>query len=66
MFSPTYVSAAIVVIVALFNLFKVNLKQEDIEPIATAIITAIAGIVVLVRRYKQGDLTIIGSRKAKV
>ena len=62
-YSPTYISAAIVIIVAIFNLFKVNLKQEDIEPIITAIITAIAGIVVLVRRFRQGDLTILGKIK---
>jgi hypothetical protein len=63
MYSPTYISAAVIVLVALFNLLKINIKQEEIEPIITAIITAVAGIVVIWRRYKQGDITILGKRK---
>ncbi len=62
-FSPTYISAAVVVIVAILNIFKINVNQGDVEPIITAIVSAIAGIVVLVRRYQKGDLTPIGAIK---
>jgi hypothetical protein len=63
MFSPTYISALVVVLVSIFSLFKVNITKEDIEPILTALITLIGGIIVLIRRFKQGDLTVIGTRK---
>lgn len=62
-FSPTYVSALVIVIVAVLNLFKVNVSQTDIESIITPLVTAIAGIIVLYRRYQKGDLTLVGKIK---
>ena len=62
-FSPTYISAIVVVLVSIFRFFKIDLKSEELTPIIESLVIAISGIVVLVRRYQKGDLTLLGARK---
>jgi len=62
-FSPTYISAIVVVLVSIFRFFKIDLKSEELTPIIESLVIAISGIVVLVRRYQKGDLTLLGIRK---
>jgi len=62
-FSPTYISAIVVVLVSIFRFFKIDLKSEELAPIIESLVIAISGIVVLVRRYQKGDLTLLGARK---
>lgn len=57
--SPTYVAGLVALIVSLLEFFKIKVLPAEIEPI----IIGIAAIIVLFRRYKQGDLTIFGSKK---
>lgn len=59
--SPTYLSSLAVLIVSVLGILKIQVAQEDILPI----ITGIAALIILVRRYKIGDLNIIGQKKSK-
>ena len=62
-FSPTYISALVIVLVSIFNMFQISITKEELEPIISAAIVLISGIIVLVRRFKLGNVTIVGTRK---
>lgn len=61
--SPTYTSAIVIVIVSVLGLFKIKIGTEELTAIVAPLITGILGIIVLVRRFKKGDLTLSGFRK---
>ena len=62
-FSPTYITSIVIVIVSILSLFKIKVSTEELLPIATALVTGIGGLIVLWRRYSQGDLSPLGVRK---
>lgn len=59
MFSSTYISSIVIVIIALLKIFKVELLPEDITPI----ITGILALYILIRRYQKGDINPLGLKK---
>lgn len=63
MFSPTYISALVIVLVSIFNLFKINITQQDLEPIITSAIVIISGVIVLIRRFNHGGVNLVGQVK---
>lgn len=60
MISPTYLSAIIVVLVSLFQVLKINITKEDLEPLLTALFTLISGCIILWRRFKKGGINVLG------
>ena len=65
MVSPTYITSVVIVIVSILSLFKIKISAEELIPVAAALVTGIGGLIVLIRRYKQGDLSPLGVRKVK-
>ena len=61
MFSPTYISSIVVVIIALLQIFKIKLLPEDLTPI----ITGILAFVILFRRFQKHDISIYGKKIQK-
>ena len=61
--SPTYISGIVIVVVALLNLFGIKVANEEITKIAEGLVTAILGIIIIVRRFKHGGITILGAIK---
>ena len=61
--SPTYLSAIIVVLASMFQIFKINIGSEELTPIIEGLVAGIGGIIILVRRYQKGDIKISGVRK---
>jgi len=58
--SKEYVSAIVVLIVALLQIFKIEVAPEAI----TSIITGVLALYLAFKRYKRGGITVVGSRKA--
>jgi hypothetical protein len=61
--SPTYISGIVTLIVFVAGLFKVSINQEGLTVLLTEVVGIIASIVILVRRYQKGDITILGKVK---
>ena len=64
-FAPEYVSSLIIVLVAVLKLFKVQVGTEEITNIIGSLITAIGGIIIIVKRQKVGDINSFGQYKPK-
>ena len=63
MISQTYISALVILITTIASLFNVKIISEDITKIIEAVLILGGGLLILYRRYKQGDITIVGTRK---
>jgi hypothetical protein len=61
--SQTYISALVILITTIASLFNVKIVSEDITKIIEAVLILGSGLWILYRRYKQGDITIVGTRK---
>ena len=61
-FSPSYISGLAILIVSVLELLKIKVIPTDIEPI----IVGVASLILLVRRFKKGDLTIYGKIKKHI
>ena len=61
--SPTYISGIVIVIVAILNFLGVKVGNNEITKIVEGLVPAILGIIIIIRRYKKGDLSIIGTKK---
>lgn len=59
-FSPTYISSIVALAMFITGLFNIKLNESGLTEILTAIIGIISAIVVLIRRYQKGDISIIG------
>ena len=57
--SPTYVSALAVILVSILGLFKIEIGNE----VLTALITGVLGVIVAVRRYQKGNISVAGVAK---
>lgn len=61
--SKTYLSALVIIIVGLFQLLGIDIATEKVQTTIEVILALISGIIILVERYKRGDITIVGVRK---
>lgn len=57
--SQEYILAIAVTIVGVLQLFGIVVEQSAI----VGIISGVAGIWIAIRRFKRGDITVLGSRK---
>lgn len=61
--SQTY-SAVLVSLLAFFlPKLGVTVGSEELTAVVQAIVVAVSGVWVIVRRYRQGDVTALGLRK---
>jgi uncharacterized membrane protein len=58
--SKEYTLALILVIGSILKAFNIEIPNETLE----AVLTGIVAIVIAVIRYKKGDITVLGSKKA--
>ena len=63
MISQEYSSAIVILLVTILPMFGVKIGTVELTNIVQAAITVIAGIWIIVRRYKQGNITTLGVRK---
>lgn len=63
MFSPTYISAVVAVVVNLLALLGINVGTEELTTTITTIVTIAAGMVVIYRSLIQGKTDVFGRRK---
>jgi len=61
--SPTYISAVVVIIVSILNLFGIKVGTEELTKIIEGGVVMVAGIIILVRRYRHGGITFLGTTK---
>lgn len=60
MFSPTYISAVVAVVVNILSLLGINVGTDALTTTATTIVTIVAGLVILFRRWSKGDVSMVG------
>lgn len=56
--SQQYIGSIVVLLISLLKMFKIDIGNEEL----TAIITGAVALWVAIRRYKQGDISVVGSR----
>lgn len=57
--SQQYIGSLVILLVSVLKIFKIELGNDEV----TAIVTGIVAIWVAIRRYQQGDITVVGARK---
>lgn len=63
MISQEYVSAFVVILVAILPKMGVVVGSEELTAWIQAVITVVGGIIIMVRRFKRGDITLGGVKK---
>lgn len=58
--SHEYISAAVILLVSILKIFKIELGNEE----ATGLVTGLLALYVAFRRYQKGDITIVGAKKS--
>jgi uncharacterized membrane protein len=62
MISKTYISAIVILLAEILPVFGVQFTNDKITDLVQAIIILVAGGIILVRRYKLGDITLAGTK----
>ena len=57
--SKEYVSALVVLLVAVLQVFKIEVAPEAV----TGIVTGVLALYLAFKRYQRGDINIVGARK---
>lgn len=63
MFSPTYISAVVMILVQVLPWLGIPVVSADLTTTVTTILTIGAGLVIIYRRLAKGDINIFGSKK---
>jgi uncharacterized membrane protein len=61
--SPTYISSLVVIIVSILNLFGVKVGNDELTKIIEGGVAAIAGIIILYRRFHHGGINVFGQTR---
>ena len=62
-FSQEYISAFVIIVVAILPKFGIQIGSEELTAWIQAGITVIGGIIIMVRRFKRGDISLGGIKK---
>lgn len=62
-YSTTYIAIIVNILVTFLPKFGITVGSEELTSIIQAIVVAVTGIWIIVRRYKQGDITVAGVKK---
>jgi hypothetical protein len=57
--SQEYIGAIVLIIGAVLKFFRIEIPNESVE----GLIAGLIAIYIAYRRYKRGDITIVGARK---
>ncbi len=61
--SPTYVSALVALLSQVLPIIGVEIGSDDLTNAITTIATIVAALVIMIRRFWKGDVTIFGSHR---
>jgi len=61
--STEYVSAIVVILVSILPRLGFQVGSEELTAWIQAGITLVGGIVIMIRRYRKGDINILGAKK---
>ena len=61
--SQQYIAALIVVITSVLGLLKISYDITQLTQIIMAVVTLVSGVWIMYRRYKQGDITVVGTMR---
>jgi uncharacterized membrane protein len=59
-----YISAIVVIVVGILNLFKVKVDSAEMTTFVTAVATVVLGLYIAYKKFKEGKITIVGTAKA--
>jgi uncharacterized membrane protein len=63
MFSPTYVSALVALLSQVLPWIGLEIGTEELTTTITTIATVVAALVILIRRFWKGDVTVFGAHR---
>lgn len=63
MFSHTYISAAVVVIVQVLSWLGISVGSEELTTTVTTLVTVLGGLYIMWNRLQKGDITVGGTKK---
>ncbi len=61
--SKTYISAIVLLLAELLPFFGLTFTSEKLTDIVQSVIILISGAIILIGRYKKGDITLAGVKK---
>lgn len=62
-YSQTYIAVAVNVLTIVLPRLGIELGSEELTTTIQTVVAIVTGIWILLRRYRQGDITIAGIRK---
>lgn len=62
-FDPKYLSAVVIIVVAIGRLFGVEIGSDGLTEWLSAVVTVVSGIIVAVKSIKEGNLNLFGQIK---
>jgi len=69
-FSKQYIGSLLVILAMVFQIFKVDFSQEQLQntvdlitQLFTTLTALISAIIVAIARYKKGDINALGAKK---
>lgn len=61
--SQTYIATIVSILSVVLPYFGVKTTSEEVNSVVQAIVVAVMGIWIMIRRYKQGDINVLGAKK---
>lgn len=62
-YSTEYISAIVVILAAILPRFGVQVGSEELTSWIMAVITLIGGAIIMYKRFKRGDINVLGAKK---
>ncbi len=62
--SPTYISAAVIVLVQVLHFFNIDVGSAELTTTLTTLSTVALSLWIMWRRLNKGDITAVGTKKA--
>ena len=61
--SQTYIATIVSILSVVLPYFGVKTTSEEVNSVVQAIVVAVMGIWIMIRRYKQGDINVLGAKQ---
>lgn len=62
-FSSQYLSAIVIILVSVLPKFGVQVGSDELTSWLQAALTVAGGIIIMIKRFKQGGISVLGVRK---
>lgn len=60
--STTYIAAFVSLLVIILPKFGINIAAEELTSTIQAVVVAVSSVVIMIRRYRHGDINALGAK----